>query len=318
MAEKVVVVGAGINGLVAANYLARAGFEVTVLERKDHVGGACTAGTVAIDGAVCEYPQGASVLGFMEAFVFEETGLSGRVAVHCPEHPEVVYAGEKEALFMHKDMPKLIAELASHWDEKGDVATFVKELETVSAFLRKGYQEAKVPTLQSAAAALGEELTARWVVGSARALLDHFFTSDALKIYFGLSVIESGPVSYGSPYSAFSIPLMYSGGVFDGDWGYVKGGIWQIPLRLKELNEEIGVRHILSANVERCADGRVEYEKDGARHEIAADRVLLATDPVSAARIAGEQGILEKINKEQIVGTSGKLILFEIMCSNVK
>jgi phytoene desaturase len=35
--KKVVVVGAGINGLVAANYLARAGCDVTVIEKADHV-----------------------------------------------------------------------------------------------------------------------------------------------------------------------------------------------------------------------------------------------------------------------------------------
>lgn len=40
MAERVVIVGAGHNGLVAATLLARAGLDVHVLERLDHVGGA--------------------------------------------------------------------------------------------------------------------------------------------------------------------------------------------------------------------------------------------------------------------------------------
>ncbi|MGI9271333.1 MAG: FAD-dependent oxidoreductase [Woeseiaceae bacterium] len=34
----ITVIGAGINGLVAANYLARAGHKVTLLESKDWVG----------------------------------------------------------------------------------------------------------------------------------------------------------------------------------------------------------------------------------------------------------------------------------------
>jgi phytoene dehydrogenase-like protein len=36
-----VIIGAGHNGLVAAAYLARAGLDVEVLERRDLVGGAC-------------------------------------------------------------------------------------------------------------------------------------------------------------------------------------------------------------------------------------------------------------------------------------
>jgi len=36
-----VVIGAGHNGLVAANYLAKAGLDVLLVERSDRVGGAC-------------------------------------------------------------------------------------------------------------------------------------------------------------------------------------------------------------------------------------------------------------------------------------
>ena len=38
--KQVIIVGGGHNGLVAAGYLARAGFDLQVLERRDLVGGA--------------------------------------------------------------------------------------------------------------------------------------------------------------------------------------------------------------------------------------------------------------------------------------
>ena len=41
MTYSAIIVGAGHNGLVAANYLAREGARVLVLERRDFVGGAC-------------------------------------------------------------------------------------------------------------------------------------------------------------------------------------------------------------------------------------------------------------------------------------
>jgi len=46
MGTDVVIVGAGHNGLVAACYLARAGLDVVVLERADHVGGAAVSAEV--------------------------------------------------------------------------------------------------------------------------------------------------------------------------------------------------------------------------------------------------------------------------------
>ena len=39
--NKVIIVGAGINGLVAANYLVKNGFDVSVIEKKPQTGGAC-------------------------------------------------------------------------------------------------------------------------------------------------------------------------------------------------------------------------------------------------------------------------------------
>jgi len=47
MSKKVIVVGAGINGLVAAFYLRRAGFAVTLIERANRVGGAYPCGSIA-------------------------------------------------------------------------------------------------------------------------------------------------------------------------------------------------------------------------------------------------------------------------------
>ena len=54
--KKIVVIGAGINGLVAANYLAKNNFHVTIIEKKDTVGGACVKDTAVItwnDAKIC-------------------------------------------------------------------------------------------------------------------------------------------------------------------------------------------------------------------------------------------------------------------------
>ena len=51
-----------------------------------------------------------------------------------------------------------------------------------------------------------------------------------------MTVIESGPASIYDPGTAFTIPLMDSGSVYDGYWGYVKTGIWKITESLTKIN----------------------------------------------------------------------------------
>lgn len=65
----ILIVGAGINGLVAANYLQRSGCSVTMIERAEKVGGACVSEVSIVDGVTQHYALGASVLGLMQAFV---------------------------------------------------------------------------------------------------------------------------------------------------------------------------------------------------------------------------------------------------------
>ena len=67
--QSITIIGAGINGLVATNYLARAGPQVTLLERNDQVGGACVSETVVINGIQQDYALGATTLGPMQDFV---------------------------------------------------------------------------------------------------------------------------------------------------------------------------------------------------------------------------------------------------------
>src|SRR5688572_25548839 len=79
-----IVIGAGHNGLVAAAYLARAGLDVEVFERRDVVGGACV--TEELWPGVRASP-GAYTLSLLRAEIIRDLDLAGhglRVAVHEP------------------------------------------------------------------------------------------------------------------------------------------------------------------------------------------------------------------------------------------
>ena len=310
--EEVVVIGAGINGLVAANYLQRAGFSVTLLERADHVGGACCAELAVVKGQSQRYALGASVLGLMPAFIFNETGLSQRVQTFAPTHPKLVYfPGQDSGTWIYREPAKFQAELAEKWDERGDIEAFRADEARVVNFLQAGYRAALAPSLAEASRELGHALTRLWITGSAQDLLDHYFTSDYTKIYMAMTVTESGPVSLKAPYSAFTLPLMDSGSVFDGYYGFVKPGIWKITEELGQINADLGVTLHLASQVAAIAsdEGRLHYRQAGQTQSLAYDHLVFATDPLTAARLIGDEQHLQAVAHKQFLGSSGKLTL---------
>jgi phytoene dehydrogenase-like protein len=314
LSDRVIVIGAGINGLVAANYLRRAGFAVTMIERATRVGGACISELATVDGQSQRYALGASVLGLMQDFVFRETGLADRLQTYVPDQAKRVYFPDDSAsAWIYRDPGQLQRELADRWGERGDVAGFRADESRVIAYLQDGYRRAVPPSLTEARSTLGVDLTRLWITGSAVDLLDHYFTAEHTKIYMGMTVTESGPVSLHEPYSAFTLPLMDSGSIFDGYYGFVRDGIWRVTEELAALNGEIGVALHLGSTVGAvdAERGSVEYTDSAGQMATARfDHLLLATDPLTAARLLGQEAMIRDIAQKRFLGTSGKLTLF--------
>src|SRR5262249_4032534 len=121
----IVIVGAGINGLVAANYLLRSGCRVTMIERAPRVGCACVSATAEIDGVRHTYAQGASVLGLMQDFVFEETGLATRLQAYAPTHPKLVhFPGHDEPIWIWREPERLDREFEDKFGARCDAVSF--------------------------------------------------------------------------------------------------------------------------------------------------------------------------------------------------
>ena len=310
--KNMVVIGAGINGLVAANYLARAGHKVTLLERSERVGGACVSATAEVGGVSQDYALGATTLGLMQDFVWRETGLADRLHGWAARHPDLVFfPGVEQPARIYDDVTQLVGEFADRWGERGDVGALQRDGERVVSFLQAGYRAGRPPDVDEAVAELGAELTALWITGSARSLVDHYLTDERSKLHVAMAVNESGPVSLDEPYSAFIIPIMLSGSVFDGYYGYVRGGIWQVTRELGQINRELGVDIILSCTVHEVNidRGSIHYEDSGGPQTLQWDHLLFATDPQAAARLAGDPELIDHTNRERVLGTAGKMTL---------
>ena len=310
MKIRVAIIGAGINGLIAANYLSQSGFDVQLIEKKSRVGGACVSEFAAINGNHYEYALGASVLGLMQRFVFEQTGLSNRIKTHVPMKPKLVFFPDDEKpTKIFRNPEQLDHELSKKWGERGNVSSFRSDESKIIKFLQDGYYKAEVPTIEDAIQYLGNELTDLWIKGDAQSLLDYYFTSERTKTYMAMTVSESGPVSLHEPYSAFTLPLMDSGSIFEGYYGFVKGGIWKITEELDNINKELGSKTILSAEILSVdtSNNRLSYKQNDTDYDIDFDYLLFATDPLSAAEIMLDSDLIKKIEGQKLIGSSGKL-----------
>jgi phytoene dehydrogenase-like protein len=309
---KILIAGAGINGLVAANFLQRAGCAVTMVERADRVGGACVSEVATIGGTQHHYALGASALGLMQDFVFERTGLSSRLQTFVPEHPKLVFfPGDTEPAWIHREAARLDRELANKWGENGEVEAFRADGAKVVRFFQAGYVNARPPTIDDAKAVLGETLADLWISGTARALVDHYFTSERSKIFMAMTVTESGPVSLNDPYTAFNLPMMDAGSIFGGYYGFVKGGIWRVTEELGRINTELGVTTHLSSMLVDVdpGKGRATFESGDREQNVDFDHVIFGTDPLTATRLLGNAEQIESTGKQRFGGSSGKLNL---------
>src|SRR5947208_10831809 len=108
-----IIIGAGHNGLTAASYLARAGLDVLVLERRDVVGGACV--TEELWPGVRASP-GAYTLSLLRRRIIDDLDLADhglRVDVHEPYLFAPLPDGRKVVTWSRRE--RTHAQLARDW-----------------------------------------------------------------------------------------------------------------------------------------------------------------------------------------------------------
>ena len=164
MKKRVVIVGGGINGLTAANYLQKQNFDVKILEKNNNIGGACVKDAVVINKKPVNYPKGATVLGMMQKFIFEETNLSKFIKTYYPKSPKLVYfKNNLEPTRIYQDIDLLKKELQIKWNEKGDIEGFRNDEAIVIKYLQNIYKKSTIPDISDAENILGKKITELWI-----------------------------------------------------------------------------------------------------------------------------------------------------------
>ncbi|MFN2614356.1 MAG: phytoene desaturase family protein [Actinomycetota bacterium] len=277
-----IVIGAGHNGLVAACALAKAGLTVTVLERRDVVGGACVTEELLPGYRVSTAAYSFSLFR-PEIFAALDLGRHG-LSLYPKEPRMFVPSLDGRHFFVWRDEARTRDQIARVSPRDADAYPRWNAFWDAVADTVRPLILSPPPSLSELERALPSDIYRYAIVGSAAETVEHFFESDAVRGAFagqGIIGTFNGPRAPGTAwvmtYHAFGGELVDGAGT----WAYVRGGMGGVTQALRRCAEEAGVRietgaHVASVLVEAGRAAGVELS-DGST--MTAPTVLSNADP---------------------------------------
>ena len=281
MSYSAIIVGAGHNGLVAANYLAKEGGRVLVLERRDFVGGACITEELFPDFRVssCSY-----ICHMLQGKVIDDLELRKHgLAIH-PVNPYRFqpFPSGNYMLRWH-DEGSNAEELArlSPRDIEG-YGRFQDFMRRAATILHRYFLESP-PTLaqvfDDVRGTPDETVWDRLLTGNMRDLVEEHFESPEVRAVFIDAEDAGDPRAPGSILSvAYNDTDMFTE---DRNFGIPHGGMGGITQAMARSAESLGAEIRVNAAVERILvrDGRAVGVELVDGEVIEADTVLSNADP---------------------------------------
>lgn len=280
MARKVIIVGGGHNGLVAAGILQNAGMSCTVLEAKATVGGACRA--QLFDGELVNW--GANHLFMLSEDVLQRLKIS-------PNDFDFKVAGQEAYFLNTADATKLL--------DPHDLEQFESDVEAGATILRKHLwrSEGSLEDLFRDFEGLELRSGLRFLEGS---------ILDVMKFYFNTCEEDFGPLISGRVLSKYGIEeggaaisflyLAMSNDAF-GCWSSPRKGMQAITDTLASRFLESGGELFLSTQVVRakwCGD-IVESIETSQGEIIEGDYFLFSGSPVQFEKIFSKHNRLNAL-----------------------
>ena len=319
MAEqtKVVIIGGGHNGLVAAGYLGRAGLDVQVLERRDVVGGAVVTEEwfPGYHISTCSY-----ICHILQKKVIDDLELR-RFGFHVyPLDPSRVhpYPNGKAVTFWHDDA-ETVEQMRDQYPEDADAWFEWAGFWHRAVRILSDYYLGPPPSLAELTERFRqegeEELLETLLTVPLKDLIERYFVSDEVRAAVSTGAFDMGDIS--APGSAY-ITALYRFSAFREDtenYGIVRGGMGGITQSLARSAEASGVSIRTGAEVKRILteDGRAVGVELVDGETIAADIVISNADPKRTYLTLVEESDLsdefvEEVRSLKTMAASGKFL----------
>ncbi|MBR0784798.1 phytoene desaturase family protein [Bradyrhizobium iriomotense] len=219
-AYDVAIIGAGHNGLVCANYLARAGLKVVVVEARPIIGGACTTEELIPGGrfSSCSYIQMMLRHEVVEDLELKKYGL---VSV-APEMQEMALWSDGDHVMLWQEIDRTLRSIEAH--SKDDGPNFMRFATRLRRFgdITQSALLSDPPTADSLRHAFSEagesELFEEFILLSAEELLSRYIKSDRLRgfmMFMGMVSTWGSPTTPGTAY----VYGYHAQGEFEGHFG---------------------------------------------------------------------------------------------------
>ncbi len=292
-----IIVGAGHNGLIASCYLARAGKNVLVLERRHVIGGATVTEEV-VPGF--KFSRLAYVNSLFRPEIIRELRLKSYGFQLLPRNPSSFTPfPDGQYLFMGPDLETTKREIAKFSTKDAEAfPRYEKMLEKLVTVIEPTLDQTPQDPLSSdirswlqliklglRARRLGKDFyrLATMLTGPASALLDEWFESEELKVTLATDAIigaMASPSSQGTAYVLFHHVMGETNGA-RGVWSYVRGGMGALSGAIAEAARDMGVEWRTECPVSEIVieNGSVQGVITEAGEEIRAGIVLSNADP---------------------------------------
>ena len=306
--KKIIIIGAGLGGLSAACRLAKKGFDVTVLEKNERVGGKVN--FVETDGY--KFDTGASLLTMKHVFedLFEFCGrrIEDYLTIEKLEPICRYFWSDKTRLDASQNLEKTVNEIENISAE--DAENFRKYL----ADSKQKYEIAERTFLAKSLNELPQLLNVKNLpdllkISTLKTLHAHnkgYFKSAKMRQIFNRFATYNGSSPYKIPAAFALIPFVEFG---FGAW-YAKGGIYEIPRALEKLAIELGVEFLFDSEVRK-----IEIENGKACGVKLENGEVLKSDFIvtNADAIETYRNLIDK--SERKIYTDKKLEKIEPSCS---